>query len=133
MKKYLHILFLSISFWLLFLHNVVPHHHLAPEEGHTAELSCTLDQGNQLISFFQNIFHTNVGADHLEHLVEAASNSALLLSALLLVAVLPFLNLLPEVKALTFNSEVTFHDRPLSPSIVYWQQSHFNLPPPARS
>lgn len=133
MKKYLHILFLSISFWLLFMHSVVPHHHIASQEGHAAEINCASEQGNQLINFFQNIFHTNVGADHLEHIVEAASNSALLLSVLLLIATLPLFSFLPEAKVLAFRQVIGLHDRPLSPSLIFWQQSHFNLPPPARS
>lgn len=73
--------------WLLLLHNVVPHQH--HDEG-IAEEHCLTENshdGDNLLELLGDIFHTDLGNDHLENLRKTESSQPSLILPTILAEV----------------------------------------------
>ena len=83
MKPIAHI-FISLAMLLMLLHNIVPHQHHgeAKEEEHC--LAETSHKDDSLLDILGDIFHTDVGDDHLQNLRQAESTQVSLISPALL-------------------------------------------------
>lgn len=64
MRKILNITLLWTAGLILFAHSVIPHIHHQVNDSH---FTCEEDQPESVVEYLAEVFHNDLGSDHLEH------------------------------------------------------------------
>lgn len=133
MAKKVYIAILGFNLMLLVMHSVVPHYHFNTLGQDMGEVVIENDISNTVFGFLQHLFHTDIGVDELQPVLQDALSLFLLVALLALgLTLLPIHKLIVPQKEFIPAPAVAYHLSERQPRLFHWQATTRNLPPPYR-